>query len=574
MKHQIQHQTYCSKRYTGSIFPYKRKLMLFLIVVITSSAVAASSTSFVINGLFHEINCIKHSKPMAFVSSLSLSSSQKREKIKNLCSSKTTAQTRNNNKINGIVPRLTLQEYLISLSSSSSTKSKSFKTPVLITDIVSPNETERIAWTLLRCLSNEYVTVQRQQRKGRDHQKNVDKSKNNDGDNHDDSIINDDNDKDETALYDMSLEEAIDEIMDSSHEDAAFAFCEGLLSTSLSLSSSESQNHPHIEKIAKELSWIRDSPFIISSSSSSQEEEDMYKENWFDYFPSGTISDAVVLAGEGATSTLHRDPFEWTGTSFCLEGSKVWRFILPAASANSDDDDDDGVENVDKALKHYRLNSVAWGDDNKDDDENDEKNPEATTLSAGWQSDMSLYKQRSNQVPTAKQLDELFSNDAEAHRRTLELIGVNTTLLEPSEDTLDALGSLMKLRQEKSTSNDENNHNEQEGNKDSVPFVTSIQQAGELLLIPAHCWHQTYALEPSISIASQRCTAEIDGRSVIQHILKKVHNQLQEQHGEEEKEETDVTIPEILQRKSYKEGEGEKVVGALFEYISSISKRR
>eukprot|EP00957_Ditylum_brightwellii_P081594 6207359-Ditylum_brightwellii.AAC.1 len=67
---------------------------------------------------------------------------------------------------------------------------------------------------------------------------------------------------------------------------------------------------------------------------------------------------------------------------FCLEGGKVWRFILPAASANSDDDNDNGVENVDKALKQYRLNSVAWGDDNKDDDEKDEKHPEATTLSA------------------------------------------------------------------------------------------------------------------------------------------------------------------------------------------------
>eukprot|EP00957_Ditylum_brightwellii_P184719 14069074-Ditylum_brightwellii.AAC.1 len=85
----------------------------------------------------------------------------------------------------------------------------------------------------------------------------------------------------------------------------------------------------------------------------------MYKENWFDYFPSKTISDAVLLAGEGATYTLHCDPFKWNGTSFCLEASKVWIFILPAASATSDNDNDDGVGNVDKALKHCHLNSVA-----------------------------------------------------------------------------------------------------------------------------------------------------------------------------------------------------------------------
>eukprot|EP00957_Ditylum_brightwellii_P023430 1768659-Ditylum_brightwellii.AAC.1 len=65
---------------------------------------------------------------------------------------------------------------------------------------------------------------------------------------------------------------------------------------------------------------------------------------------------------------------------FCLEASKVWKFILPAASATSDNDNDDGVGYVDKALNHCRLNSVAWGDDNKDDDENDKKNTEATTL--------------------------------------------------------------------------------------------------------------------------------------------------------------------------------------------------
>ena len=85
------------------------------------------------------------------------------------------------------------------------------------------------------------------------------------------------------------------------------------------------------------------------------------EESWLDAFPAERRpADAcVVCAGAGARSPLHRDPYDWTGTSLCLEGSKVWRFLL-------DVDDDE--------LEAYKLPSEAFGDD-----------------SAGTQSDIDLY---------------------------------------------------------------------------------------------------------------------------------------------------------------------------------------
>ena len=100
------------------------------------------------------------------------------------------------------------------------------------------------------------------------------------------------------------------------------------------------------------------------------------EESWLDAFPADRRpADAcVVCAGAGARSPLHRDPYDWTGTSLCLEGSKVWRFVL-------DVDDDE--------LEAYKLPSEAFGDD-----------------SAGTQSDIDLYCVQDGAWPDSAEFED------------------------------------------------------------------------------------------------------------------------------------------------------------------------
>ena len=100
------------------------------------------------------------------------------------------------------------------------------------------------------------------------------------------------------------------------------------------------------------------------------------EESWLDAFPVDRRSaDAcVVCAGAGARSPLHRDPYDWTGTSLCLEGSKVWRFLLDVDDAE---------------LEAYKLPSEAFGDD-----------------SAGTQSDIDLYCVQEGDWPDAADFED------------------------------------------------------------------------------------------------------------------------------------------------------------------------
>ena len=381
-----------------------------------------------------------------------------------------------------LVPRITLDEYLTNTSHDDDTTDGYLditQTPVIIRDIISPQAVESLADELIGILGDEEIQMQRK--------------------------IKDDEDgsSSTTEIYDINVMDAVEYMMDSHHYDSYFAFCEGLLPGSTSDST----------QLHDKLTNIRELPFPN-------------QENWFTYFLSQVMpSDAVILAGTGATSTLHRDPFEWTGTSVCFEGTKIWRFILPPPH---------GVTVVDEALQSYRLDSIAWEEEDDDDD-----NKQKVVLSAGWQSDMSLFDTVDDNFPSVLDLVTLEEENNEQFQRLMEDIGTDISSLQPSTNALDALDRIAKAHGSNGASN--------------LPFITAIQQPGDLLLIPAHCWHQTYAPMPSVAVASQRCGAMNDGARVIQHVLD-VANRKDE-------------VPDILKCDTYEEGMGKEVVRVLFDTI-------
>ena len=380
-----------------------------------------------------------------------------------------------------LVPRLTLDEYVAS---------PVHGTPVIVRDIVPPETVESLADELMSVLGAEEVTMQRKTRKDRGGSRS-------------------------TTAYDIALRDCVGYIMDSRHDDAYFAFCEGLLPPG----SSAPGRPPELGDV---LGDIREAPFSGG-------------EDWFEHFPSEMRpTDAVVLAGAGATSTLHRDPFEWTGTSLCLEGTKIWRFVLPPTESRG------GVAVVDAAFRSYRLDSVAWEEDG-------DGGRDRLVLSAGWQSDMSLFDAVDVDFPSGFDWATREEEDGDGCLREMEGAATDAARLRPCAGALDALDRVMAETIEPGV-----------GLPTRSPFVVAIQRPGDLLLIPAHCWHQTYAPVPSVAVASLRCGANVDGANVVRHVLDAA-NRREKKRG---------AVQDELKRDYYEEGMGEEIVKRLIEYVT------
>ena len=321
---------------------------------------------------------------------------------------------------------------------------RQYETPVLIENILSPKQCEQVCDSIVYNLGEMSVDLQRKTKS--------------------------------TKIYNYSLNEALSLMMESKRNDSLFCFCEGLLDSQLD------------EVANSEMDQVKQ--FLIDSREWVFDSADRSKD-LFHYFPD-TIkpSDCLILAGEGATSTLHRDPFCWTGTSLCLEGTKVWRFIAPPNVQNDCIGEDSGVKCVDTLLDSYRLPSVAWDTNDKDTSEDTSEDP--IYLSSGWQSDYSLYSSFNNaNYPSA---EELASMDEDEKIALIENLSQDVDQFSP-------------------------NCAQSYSDSSQVSIWTVVQKPGDLLIIPAFWWHQTYAFEPSLAIASQRCGKERDTRRVFGHIL-------------------------------------------------------
>ncbi|GMH82138.1 hypothetical protein TrVE_jg12990 [Triparma verrucosa] len=163
---------------------------------------------------------------------------------------------------------------------------------------------------------------------------------------------------DQTVYHeDVPLSTFLNTVNTSTHTSPIFCFAEGLLSDS---------------PLSSDLTSIRDSVFSP------------FDPDWFQSFPSSIRpTDCVVLSGAGSTSTLHRDPFEWTGTSLCLSGKKTWRFIKSTPA-------------IESTLSMKRVPSIAWCE---------------IDLSAGWESPNTLFSIVDSFVPAGLTPEPKTSDD-------------------------------------------------------------------------------------------------------------------------------------------------------------------
>jgi ribosomal protein L16 Arg81 hydroxylase len=81
-----------------------------------------------------------------------------------------------------------------------------------------------------------------------------------------------------------------------------------------------------------------------------------------------------------------------------------------------------------------------------------------------------------------------------------------------------------------------------------------MYKQGDLLLIPAHWYHQTYAPQPSLEVASQRY-GSWEAKRVLDHILA-----LQPQDDNSRKQ-------FLVQESGYQDQDAKSTVQSLFDYL-------
>ena len=200
--------------------------------------------------------------------------------------------------------------------------------------------------------------------------------------------------------------------------------------------------------------------------------------NWFSSFARHAhIHDTLVVAGEGATSsTIQCHPF--TKTTLCIDGSQLWRILPPISQTNN------------PLLKHSAtpIFTRAW---------------EGFPFSIGYQtaSQHNLFAFRHQSVKTGRNFDE--EDDGEDDDELEEAECKYDNFQEWAEDPNMLLPNIHTPL-----------------DSDGYPWHSTVTLPGDLLVIPPGWWYQSYNLEPSVSIQSQRCGGSEMGQSFVRHILK------------------------------------------------------
>jgi hypothetical protein len=238
----------------------------------------------------------------------------------------------------------------------------------------------------------------------------------------------------------------------------------------------------------------------------------LFGEDLFQYFPKDIRPyQALIIGGVGARSFLHSDPYEWMGTNYLLEGKKLWTFFTPDVPAS---------------LFGARRNAPdAWGDYN---------------ISAGWVSDLDLYKYKQKIVLGAlannemRQLDKKEGSVSKSKDKSGGLEKLTCS-------TLTNKWLQTAISDEDTSTNAENNLaipiflsgvDEVDYCKDprlAAGAMQLIQEEGDLIIIPPYFWHQVYHLEPSIAVASQYVN-DVGKERVFNHILKWCSSKVSEEH--------------------------------------------
>mmetsp|Transcript_24750 Transcript_24750/g.54324 ORF Transcript_24750/g.54324 Transcript_24750/m.54324 type:complete len:573 (+) Transcript_24750:114-1832(+) len=488
-----------------------------------------------------------------------------------------------------------------------------YETPVIVEGVLSEEACEKLTDDLVSECGSIEVTLQRKRRESstskpfstkgkkktpktskRERRKNKSlKNANKSKENNDTKQDGGGSTATTTDQYLCSFLEAIDLVLgQSKHDDALLAFCEGLLNpqfdtqennlSQIENSSSQLSLQQKMEDVREEL-FQQQSPMNLENDSG---KIDTKKENiasrlidpcWFrEYFPTeASPTDCVILAGEGATSTLHRDPLEWTGTNLCLDGTKVWRFVAPPLAAAAveaarqvgetelpcdplGDERSSSVVVIDELLDAYRLDSIAWGDRGDDED--------PLILSAGWQSDYSLFASFNNGISSGDPSELEEKQGTKEKLDTISRIASDADRLQP-DIPVGIVGFGDSAGE---------NGAEQSGNP--VTVWSGVQKPGDMIVIPAHWWHQTYAMEASLAIASQRCGAKRDSERVLRHILETTANTANLRSGTATEPivsnkglEDRTNILSLLRSKS---SSSQDIVDRLFDYLAALKEER